>query len=55
MLFRSMILQFQQDPMMTGVSLVLVPVGILFYLIRKKRLEADGTSLDKRILEHLGS
>ncbi|MCI8576208.1 MAG: APC family permease [Lachnospiraceae bacterium] len=50
-----MILQFQQDPMMTGVSLVLVPVGILFYLIRKKRLEADGTSLDKRILEHLGS
>ena len=46
-------LQLQQDPIMTGVSLVLVPIAIGFYLLRKKKLEADGSSLDQKILDDM--
>lgn len=46
-------LQFQQDPVMTGASLVLVPIAVGIYIIRKKKLEADGSSLDQRIMDDM--
>ncbi len=48
-------LQFKSDPVMTALSLVLLPVGIGFYLLRKRKLEADGSSLDARILDGLNT
>lgn len=44
-------LQIKSDPVMTVVSLLLMPFGIGFYLLRKRKLEADGSSLDARILD----
>ena len=46
-------LRFQQDPVMTGASLVLVPIAVGIYIIRKKKLEADGSSLDQRIMDDM--
>ena len=44
-----MALQFVNDPVMTGVSVVLIPVGVAIYWLRKKRLEAKGVSVDELI------
>lgn len=46
-------LQLYQDPLMTGISVVLVPIAVGFYLLRKRKLEVDGTSLDQKILEDM--
>lgn len=48
-----MILQFVDDPKMTGLSVVLVPVGVGIYLLRKKKLEAAGDNLDEHILKDM--
>lgn len=48
-----MILQFFDDPVMTGISIVLVPVGIGIYLLRKKKLEAGGKDVDRQIMEDM--
>ena len=44
-----MFLQVREDPFMTGVSIVLLPVGALLYQLRKKQLKASGTDLDEEI------
>lgn len=47
-----MVLQFISDPLWTGASVVLIPVAVGFYYIRKRKLEAaTGINLDKQILD----
>lgn len=48
-----MFLQVREDPFMTGVSIVLLPVGALLYQLRKKQLKASGTDLDEEIKKRL--
>jgi len=48
-----MILAFKDDPVMMSVGLVLLPVGIVIYLIRKKQTAAKGIDLDKEIIENM--
>ena len=48
-----MFLQVREDPFMTGVSIVLLPVGTLLYQLRKKQLKASGTDLDEEIKKRL--
>lgn len=38
---------------MTGVSIVLLPVGLLFYHLRKVRLRANGIDLDEELKKRL--
>lgn len=51
--FAFMFLQVREDPFMTGVSIVLLPVGALLYQLRKKQLKASGTDLDEEIKKRL--
>ena len=46
-----MILQLTSDPKMTIASIVLLPISLIFYFSRKKKLEASGVSLDQQILD----
>ena len=48
-----MFLQIKEDPFMTGVSIVLLPVGLLFYHLRKVRLRANGIDLDEELKKRL--
>lgn len=48
-----MVLQLTDDPVMTGVAVALVPVGIGVYLLRKKRLEAGGKDVDREIMQEM--
>ena len=51
--FAFMFLQVREDTFMTGVSIVLLPVGALLYQLRKKQLKASGTDLDEEIKKRL--
>ena len=44
-----MVLAIREDLKMSLISIVLVPVGLLLYLWRKKRYESHGVSLDESI------
>ena len=46
-----MALQFRDDIKMTGVSVILLPVGVLLYQWRKKTLKAKGVDLDEELLK----
>ena len=46
-----MILQLTSDTKMTIASIVLLPISLIFYFSRKKKLEASGVSLDQQILD----
>jgi len=45
-----MVLQIMEDPVMTVVSVILLPVGVLVYSLRKKKMESGGINLDQRIM-----
>lgn len=46
-----MALQFRDDLKMTGVSVVLLPIGALLYQWRKKTAQAKGVNLDDELLK----
>ena len=46
-----MALQFRDDIKMTGVSVILLPVGVLLYQWRKKVMGAKGINLDEELLK----
>lgn len=46
-----MALQFRDDIKMTGVSVILLPVGVLLYQWRKKVVQAKGIDLDEELLK----
>lgn len=48
-----MILQFRDDPGMTGVSVILVPLGVLFYYLRKRNLAAKGINVDEELSKNM--
>lgn len=48
-----MILAFRDDPKMMGLGVVMLPVGIILYLIRKKSAAAKGLDLDKEITKNM--
>ena len=48
-----MILQLRDDPVMTGVSLILLPVGVLIYQLRKRALRANDVNLDAELMKEM--
>jgi len=46
-----MILQFTSDIKMTGISIILLPIGVALYLTRKRKIEATGVNLDQEIMK----
>ena len=44
------VLQIMEDPVMTVVSVILLPVGVLVYSLRKKKMESGVINLDQRIM-----
>lgn len=48
-----MILAFKDDLVMSLASLVMVPIGLLWYTSRKKRLEKEGVSLEDLIKQQM--
>jgi len=44
------VLQIMEDPVMTVVSVNLLPVGVLVYSLRKKKMESGGINLDQQIM-----
>lgn len=48
-----MILQLRDDPVMTGVSIVLLPIMIGVYFLRKKALKNRGIDLDEELSKRI--
>ena len=46
-----MALQLRDDLLMTGISAILLPVGVLVYYLRKRALMAKGIDLDQELMK----